>query len=157
VAIPSDCASNCVPLIGPAISIPLFDWGARRDVVSAREAALSAALLAYREAVLEAVAEVEGALAQFAARTHALSLAQETQAASERAEQAARKLQQIGLGDGVDSAGADVAFAQSRLLASNALRERALGYVAVYKSLGGAMPPSRTTDAPARANAGSAR
>ena len=151
-----DRPNKAIPLIGPAISIPLFDWGARRDVVSAREAALSAALLAYREAVLEAVAEVEGALAQFAARTHALSLAQETQAANERAAQAARKLQQIGLGDGVESASADIAFAQSRLLASNALRERALGYVAVYKSLGGAMPPARTVEtAPDRS--GSAR
>ncbi|MEP6938335.1 MAG: efflux transporter outer membrane subunit [Rudaea sp.] len=151
-----DKPNKAVPLIGPAFSIPLFDWGARRDIVSAREAALSAAVLAYREAILEGVAEVEGALAQFEARTHALRDAELTRAVSERAAQSARGLQRIGLGDGLDTANANLALAQSRLQSSNALRERALGYVALYKSLGGALPPARTDEA-ATGDAESAR
>ena len=136
--------NRAVPLLGPTLSIPLFDWGMRRDVVNAREAALNAAVLAYREAVLEGVAEAQTALAQFDAKTLAAERAQQSTLASERSARAAQTLQRIGLGDGLDSANASLALAQSRVQASNAVRERALAYIALYKSLGGAMPPLRT-------------
>jgi len=64
--------------------------------------------------------------------------------ASERSARAAQTLQRIGLGDGVDNANAGIALVQSQLQASNVLRERALAYIALYKSFGGAMPPLET-------------
>jgi len=139
-----DRPNRAVPLAGPSLSIPIFDWGMRRDVVNAREAALNAAVLAYREAVLESVAEVQTALAQFAAKTQAVTRVGVSTQASERSARAAQTLQRIGLGDGVDNANAGIALVQSQLQASNVLRERALAYIALYKSFGGAMPPLET-------------
>lgn len=143
-----DRPNRAVPLLGPTLSIPLWDWGMRRDVVSAREAALNAAVLAYREAVLEGVAEAQTALAQFDAKTQTLARMRESVQASERGAQSAKTLQRIGIGDGNDSANAGLALTQSRLQQSGAVRERALAYIALYKSLGGAMPPLQTDATP---------
>ncbi len=49
---------------GPVITLPLFDWGLRRAQTAARGAGLRAATLAYRQTVLDAVAEAELAFAQ---------------------------------------------------------------------------------------------
>lgn len=136
-----DRPNRAVPLAGPLLTLPLFDWGMRRDVINAREAALNAAVLAYREAVLESVAEAQSALAQFDAKTRAAEHAGAAARTSEQSAQAAQTLQRIGLGDGGDSANAALALAQSRMQRSAALRERALAYIALYKSFGGAIPP----------------
>lgn len=47
---------------GLSIHIPLLDWGARRAVVSAREASLTESIFAYRLAVLEGIEDTENAL-----------------------------------------------------------------------------------------------
>lgn len=132
---------KALPLLGPTMQIPLWDWGARRDVIDAREAALSASVLAYREAVLEGVAEVESALAQFADKTTRTDHAQTSLALVQQAAQSAQTLQHLGLGDGLDTTAAKLALAESRLAQVNAQRERALAYIALYKAFGGALPP----------------
>lgn len=139
-----DRPNRAVPLLGPTLTIPLLDWGMRHDMVRARKDALNAAVLAYREAVLEGVAEAQTALAQFDVKTQAAARARESVQANERGAQAAQTLQRIGLGDGSDSASAGLVLAQARLQASTAVRERALAYIALYKSLGGAMPQLQT-------------
>jgi NodT family efflux transporter outer membrane factor (OMF) lipoprotein len=136
-----DRPNKAVPLLGPTVQLPLWDWGARRDVVSAREAALSASELAYREAVLEGVAEVETALAQFADKTARGDHVQTTLTLAAQAAQSARTLQRIGLGDGLDTASADLALVELRLAQINARRERSLAYIALYKAFGGVLPP----------------
>jgi NodT family efflux transporter outer membrane factor (OMF) lipoprotein len=132
---------RAVPLLGPMVTIPIVDWGARREVVNAREAALAAAVLAYREAVLEGVAEAQSALAQFDAKSVLVENAQKSLILSERAAQSAQTLQRIGLGDGLDAASASLVLAQSRLQQTSVLRERALSYIALYKAFGGTIPP----------------
>lgn len=47
---------------GPALSLPIFDGGARRATVQSANAAALLAAESYRATVLSAVAEVEGAL-----------------------------------------------------------------------------------------------
>src|SRR5258706_13210157 len=136
-----DHPNKAVPLLGPTVQIPLWDWGARRDVVGAREAALSASVLVYREAVLEGVAEVETALAQFADKTTRVDNAQASLGVMQQSAHAAEALQRIGLGDGLDMTSASLALAESRLLQVNARRERALAYIALYKAFGGILPP----------------
>jgi outer membrane protein TolC len=123
------------------VTIPIVDWGARREVVNAREAALAAAVLAYREAVLEGVAEAQSALAQFDAKSILVENAQKSLILNERGAQSAQTLQRIGLGDGLDAATANLALAQSRLQQTSVLRERALSYIALYKAFGGTIPP----------------
>ena len=140
-----DHPNKAIPLLAPSVTIPIFDWGARRDVVNAREAALSAAVLAYREAVLEGVAEAAAALALFEAKTQALDGSAVALDSADKAASSAATLRRIGLGDGVDAANATLALAESRLRRSAALRERALSYVVLYKSLGGAIPAARST------------
>ena len=44
---------------GLSLTLPLLDWGLRRAVAGAREAELAAAILGYRQVVLEAVEETE--------------------------------------------------------------------------------------------------
>ncbi|HZP65127.1 MAG TPA: TolC family protein [Rudaea sp.] len=136
-----DHPNKAVPLIGPTISLPILDWHARRAVVGAREAALDAAVLAYREAVLEGIEEVEASLARFAAKT---ALAADASAAAETASQSyerAAAARRIGLADDGELMGAKVALAQAELQKTQALRERGLAYIALYKAFGGAMPP----------------
>ncbi|MBS0582741.1 MAG: TolC family protein [Proteobacteria bacterium] len=128
-------------IAGPTISLPILDWSARRQVVNARERALQASVLAYREAVIEGVAEAQTALAQFDAKSALMENAQKTLALDERGAQSARTLQRIGLGDGLETAGADLAAAQALLARNLAVRDRALAYIALYKAFGGAIPP----------------
>ena len=54
-------------------TLPLLDWGLRRAVAGAREAELAAAILGYRQVVLEAVEETENALGAWAAQERARS------------------------------------------------------------------------------------
>jgi NodT family efflux transporter outer membrane factor (OMF) lipoprotein len=136
-----DHPNKAIPIVGPIIQIPLWDWGARRDVVDAREAALSASVLAYREAVLEGVAEAESALAQFADKTARLAAVQTSLALAQQSAQSAQTLQRLGLGDGLDTTSAGIALAESRLALVNARRERSLAYIALYKAFGGVLPP----------------
>jgi NodT family efflux transporter outer membrane factor (OMF) lipoprotein len=136
-----DHPNKAVPSAGPIIDIPLFDWGARRDMVDARETGLQTAVLGYRQAVLEGVAEAESALAQWQRdRTRAVA-AQTQQQLAENAQARAQTLQRIGLADKADDAQAGIARAQAQLQASVAQRDAAVAFIAVYKAFGGALPP----------------
>lgn len=135
-----DHPNKAVPLLGPTVQLPLWDWGARRDVVDARESALAASVLAYREAVLEGIAEVEASLANFADKSAHEKSAASVSALGERAADSAHTLERVGLGDGLDGAQARLAAAEAGLLQVNARRERALAFIALYKAFGGALP-----------------
>ena len=128
-------------IAGPTISIPIVDWAARRQVVNARERALQASVLAYREAVIEGVAEAQTALAQFQAKSTLADNTQKLLELNEHGAQSAQTMQRIGLGDGLETAGANLAAVQSRLQRNLAVRDRALAYIALYKAFGGTIPP----------------
>jgi NodT family efflux transporter outer membrane factor (OMF) lipoprotein len=136
-----DRPNKAIPSAGPMIDIPLFDWGARRDMVNARETALQTAVLGYRQTVLEGVAEAESALAQWQ-RDRTRAVAAQTQLElAENAQARAQTLQRIGLADKADHAQAGIARAQAQLQTSVAQRDAAVAFIAVYKSFGGALPP----------------
>ncbi|MBS0589154.1 MAG: TolC family protein [Proteobacteria bacterium] len=126
---------------GPTISLPIVDWAARRQVANAREHALQASVLAYREAVIEGVAEAQTALAQFDTKSALVQNLGESLEMSARAAKSAQTLQRIGLGDGIDSANAEIIANQARLGHNLAERDRSLAYIALYKAFGGAIPP----------------
>lgn len=124
--------------VGPAISIPLLDWGARRATVTARDAALAKALLAYRQAVLEGIEETENALnAVDAERRRAVQL-QAGSAAARRAAANADRLYRQGLSSLSDTLDAVVALRQAELNAADVREKQALAVVALYKAIGGA-------------------
>lgn len=130
--------SDSIPMVGPQIDIPLFDWGRRRAVADGKELALQASIKAYRQAVLNGVAEAEAALAAVAAqqqRQQALQAAQQVHDGREKS-QAVRK--QLGLAselNGIDSTRASL---QNQSELATAKAAEALAYVALYKAVGAA-------------------
>lgn len=128
--------------IGPAIDIPLFDWGARLAVVDARDVALQASVLAYRQAVLEGVAEAEVALATLQQQSERAATLARGLGSLESGAAATATLSRLGLADGFDRGAADAALLQARLEAAQAEQERSIAFIALYKSLGGAPLPA---------------
>lgn len=136
-----DRPNKAIPAIGPIIQWPLFDWGARHDVIDARDAALQAAVLAYRQAVFEGVAEAQSALAQLQRQRRRAEAGEQSVRTLAHAAETAGKLRGFGLADGTDAAGAALAAAQARLEHSLATHDLNLAFIAVYKSFGGTLPP----------------
>ena len=130
--------SDYIPMVGPQIDIPLFDWGRRRAVADGKELALQASIKAYRQAVLSGIAEAEGALAAIAAqqqRQQALLSAQQIHAARDKAQAVRQKLGLSSELTGLDNARASLQT-QSELATAKAAE--ALAYVALYKAVGAA-------------------
>lgn len=136
----ADSSVHTALVLGPAIDIPLFDWGARRAVVDARDAELAAALLDYRQSVLEGLAEVQTALAGLAAQRERMEAARRAQAALAELESATATRLRLGLADRLEAGAARSARLQSELALSQAQLAHQLAFVALYKALGGANP-----------------
>ena len=128
--------------LGPAIEIPLFDWGARHATMEARDKALSASLLAYRAAVLDGVAEVESAMDALHAKAQACGAARASVDALGALADSSATLRRLGLADEFERSASTGALAQARLELARAEQERSLAFVALYKALGGAPLPS---------------
>jgi multidrug efflux system outer membrane protein len=140
---------NAISSLGPVINIPLFDWGMRLAATRAKDHELQASVLAYRQAVLQGVAEVEtalGSVQQQQQREQHSTLAWQ---AWQRAERAAQSRVQLQLGSPLDRADSQLAVAQAALELTEARAEHSLAYVALFKALGGAPLPA--DDAPATA------
>jgi NodT family efflux transporter outer membrane factor (OMF) lipoprotein len=133
--------TDSIVTFGPLIDVPIFDWGRRRAIVSARDAELEAAVTGYRQAVLEGVAEVETAMATLAQQRKRASDLDRAADALARSDEAVATLRRVGLADGIDREAAIVAHLRAELDASDADRERDLAFVALYKALGGAPLP----------------
>jgi NodT family efflux transporter outer membrane factor (OMF) lipoprotein len=130
--------SRAIFALGPAIDIPLFDWGMRKANADARGHELQAALLAYRQAVLAGVAEVEialGDLEQLGQRQVALETAA---AAAANAVAAVSVRVELGLDSPIDRIAGQIANQRRQLALIDARAERDLSYVALHKALGGA-------------------
>lgn len=132
--------------IGPVIDIPLFDWGMRAAAEHARDDELKAALLGYRQAVLQGATEVETALA---ALHQARIGAQHAREAAEAMQSGARmneKLRKLGQADDLDVAEARIAAAKAQGDAEQAREREGIAFVALYKALGGAPLPRGTSE-----------
>lgn len=128
--------------LGPSIDIPLFDWGQRRATWHAREDELSATILAYRQAILEGIAETENALALV--ETLRLRVAQEHLAivALEQADTRMQALLRLGLVDQIAHADFAISLLQAKLQLTQAQEAHNLAFITLYKALGGAPMPT---------------
>ncbi len=144
-----------IPSFGPIINMPLFDWGLRQAQVRANDHALRAAVLSYRQTVLTAVGETEQALAQLAAARERATQSAAATVALQRAAQAAATRARLGLADGLQGDGANIATLRAALVASQAREAEGVAWVALYKAQGGAAPV--TAPPPTAAAAGVAR
>lgn len=151
IGVHSDRGLHGTLALGPTIDMPLFDWGARQAAVQARHAELDAALLGYRQSVLEAVAEVQTAMATLslqADRVAALWRAREAVGGLERG--AATRVR-LGLADEFETSRARGGIVQADLALADAELALQLAFVALYKSLGGASLEATSTAATASA------
>lgn len=133
---------NGIGSVGPVLNIPLFDWGMRLAATHAKGYELKASVLAYRQAVLQGVAEVEtalGSLQQQEQREHHDTLAWQ---ALSRADQAVQSRVRLQLDSPLERAESQVAAAQAALELADARAGHSLAYVALFKALGGAPLPS---------------
>ncbi|GAA0723374.1 efflux transporter outer membrane subunit [Dokdonella soli] len=126
---------------GPAIDIPLFDWGARKAAADARDAELSASVLTYRQAVLEGIAEAETAMAALERQRERIAALGRGLAGVEHAAATTGTLRRLGLADGFDRVTSTAALVQARLEIAQAEQERNIAFIALYKALGGAPLP----------------
>jgi multidrug efflux system outer membrane protein len=137
---------NGIVSLGPLINIPLFDWGMRLAAKHARAYELQASLLAYRQAVLKGVAEVEtalGSLGQQAQREHHSLVAWQ---ALRHAEKTVKTRVGLQLGSPMDEIDSQIAADQAAVELADARAAHSLAYVALFKALGGAPLPK--ADAP---------
>lgn len=124
--------------IGPLIDIPLFDWGQRRANALAHGHLLQAASLDYRRAILSAYTEVETTLDDVARSAQREADQREADALANRAAERTDLQVQLGLTSPLQANLSQSAVVQARLALLETRATRALSYVALFKSLGGA-------------------
>ncbi len=130
--------------IGPSLMIPLFEGGRLRAQVRLEEARQKTAAVAWRRTVLDALHEVENALAAYYGEQGRRAALQRQARAAQSAAALARQRFTAGLGTFLEVLDAE----RTRLNAQLSLAESAAlvstDLVAVYKALGGgweAIPP----------------
>ena len=137
-------SGNSIFSAGPGISIPLFDWGQRIATARAKDHLLQAAVLTYRQAVLQGVAEAEialGDLEQTRLREHA---SRQVHRATQTRLEALQQRERLGLMSPLELTSAHVQALQAMRQADSASTERDIAYIALYKALGGAPLPNPT-------------
>lgn len=121
---------------GPALSIPLLDWGQRRAVVDAREAQLREAIAGYRIAVLTGVEEVEVSLASIRNQNLRIARLQSAGAAAKRAFETADTLYRQGLTGLNERLTSESEWRLAELELAEAQEAAGVAVVRLYKALG---------------------
>jgi NodT family efflux transporter outer membrane factor (OMF) lipoprotein len=121
---------------GPALTIPLLDWGQRRATVDAREAELRESIAAYQIAVLQGVEEVEVSLASIRSQNLRMARLQGAVTAARRAFDTADSLFKSGLTGLTERLSAEGELRQAELELIDARESAGLAVVRLYKALG---------------------
>ncbi|MEI7037393.1 TolC family protein [Fulvimonas yonginensis] len=134
-------SDNALFSSGPIIDIPLFDWGIRAAQDHAKRHELQASVLAYRQAVLQAVAETETALGQLQERADDERRCADALDALTQADAVVARRVGLRLASPIDGDESRVAREQAELALIQARARRGLAFVALFKALGGAPLP----------------
>ncbi|WP_434135284.1 efflux transporter outer membrane subunit [Pseudomonas luteola] len=134
--------SNSVPMVGPIIDLPIFNWGQRKAAEKAQKYAMKAALQGYRQVLLDSVAQTEAALAAFSQEQERVEHLQQAEAALDKRAQHGLTLTQLGLTSQWEQLDAQRDQLQASLQLTTAQARRSLAFVALYKALGGAPLPA---------------
>ncbi len=127
---------------GPIIDIPLFDWGQRVAAAHAKDHELRAAVLAYRQAVLQGVAEAETAMGDLEQLRGRETATQQAAQAVQSSMTALRTRATLNLSSNLDVQDGLIEDHRAELDVVSAIAARDLAYVALYKALGGAQMPN---------------
>lgn len=140
---------------GPTLDLPIFDGGRRKANVEIARSRLAAQQLAWRKAVLAAVEDVEGALADLSAARRKSATAGEAVAAARLRLDMVRESYQGGTLTLLDVLDAERGLSLSRLSQIDARRELAIAFVRLNVALGWQPVPTAAgpgaTAAPAQA------
>lgn len=142
---------EAISSIGPIIDVPLFDWGQRVAAAHAKDHELKAAVYAYRQAVLQGVAEAETAMGDLEQSRLREDASQRATVALDSSIAALRKRAELTLGSNLDVQEGLIENQRAQLERVSAIAARDLAYVSLYKALGGA--PMSAPPAPATAQA----
>lgn len=127
---------------GPVMNMPLFDWGMREAKARSHRHELRAAVYAYRQAVLQGVAETETAMGDLQQAHQRETSAEQAVQALEDNVAALDKRRSLGLSSTLELQDAVITRQNAQLTLVSARAERDLAYVSLYKALGGApLPP----------------
>lgn len=132
---------------GPALTVPLLDWGQRRAIVDAREADLREAVAGYRAAVLQGVEEVEVSLASIRNQNARITRLQSAVSATYRAFETADALYKQGLTGLTERLTAETEWRQAELELADAREAAGVAVVRLYKALGAPAPEQRVEPA----------
>jgi NodT family efflux transporter outer membrane factor (OMF) lipoprotein len=124
--------------VGPVIDIPLFDWGQRLAVAHAKDHELRANVYAYRQAVLEGVAETETAMGDLQQLHMRESASEQAAQALDQNAAALDKRRALGLSSTLELQDSLIEQQRAQLELVSARAARDLAYVSLYKALGGA-------------------
>ncbi|QAU25231.1 TolC family protein [Dyella sp. M7H15-1] len=131
---------------GPVVDMPLFDWGMRIAQAHAKNHELQASVYAYRQAVLQGVAETETAMGDLQQLHLRETAAQQVVQALDGNTTALDKRHSLGLSSALELQDALIAQQNARIELVSARAQRDLAYVSLYKALGGApLPPVDVT------------
>ena len=144
--------SNGLVSVGPLFDMPLFDWGLRAAAEHAKSHELKAAVLAYRQAVLQGVAEVETALGTLQQQQQREQHTQDAWQALQRVDGTLQTRVKLKLDGPLALADGRLATEQAAIELADARASRSLAYVALFKALGGAPLPA--DEAPPGAKSG---
>ncbi len=132
---------NAIASAGPVLTIPLFDWGLLEAQSHVKDHELKAAVFAYRQAVLNGVAEVETALGQLEQQRVREQQTMLAASALARAQAATARRVQLGLESRIDQLDSALVADRATLATINARAARGVAFVSLYKALGGAPLP----------------
>jgi len=127
--------------VGPSISLPIFDNGRRRSTVNLRELQQQEAAVAFQQTVLRAWHEIDSALSAYTAERQRHAELVERERSSRDALTLAHARYANGLTDFGVELDARRTLLQARRDRVQSTSRMAVGMVAVYKALGGAVPP----------------
>ncbi|MEW9623693.1 efflux transporter outer membrane subunit [Rhodanobacter geophilus] len=133
---------NGLVSVGPMFNMPLFDWGLRKANEHAKSHELKAAVLAYRQAVLQGVAEVETALGTLQQQQQREQHDLEAWQALQRVDGTLQTRVKLKLESPLALADGRLAADQAAIELADARASRSLAYVALFKALGGAPLPA---------------
>ena len=127
---------------GPMFDMPLFDWGLRKANETAKSHELKAAVYAYRQAVLQGVADVETALGTLQQQEQREQHNLRAWQALQRVDGALQTRVKLQLDSPLALADGQIAATQAAIELADARASRCLAYVALFKALGGAPLPA---------------
>lgn len=121
---------------GPGVTIPLFDWGMRNNVLRAREAQWREAVAGYRGTVLRAVEDVEISLAAIRSARARVERQRTAVSAANSAFTLADRQYRGGLTGLTERLQAETDLRQAELDLADATEQGAVANVGLFKALG---------------------